>query len=160
PHLRTDVHALNPPEPAVAPVAPLVGDAHLTENLAFFLGEEVASLVRVGQLRHDARGQQRQVEDLALAFQSEQAVELDYAGRIVRRGGTYGWRHGCPALLKSVSFHHSPRGERNGSMDLAKYIRDIPDFPKPGILFKDITPLLAEPPAFQEAIDRMCAHYK
>ena len=30
-------------------------------------------------------------------------------------------------------------------MDLAQYIRDIPDFPKPGILFKDITPLLAEP---------------
>jgi len=28
-------------------------------------------------------------------------------------------------------------------MDLAQYIRDIPDFPKPGILFKDITPLLA-----------------
>lgn len=44
-------------------------------------------------------------------------------------------------------------------MDLAKYIRDIPDFPKPGILFKDITPLLAEPRAFQEAIDRLAAHY-
>jgi adenine phosphoribosyltransferase len=44
-------------------------------------------------------------------------------------------------------------------MDLAKYIRDIPDFPKPGILFKDITPLLAEPKAFQYAIDRLCEHY-
>ncbi|MFL5341213.1 MAG: adenine phosphoribosyltransferase [Gemmataceae bacterium] len=44
-------------------------------------------------------------------------------------------------------------------MDLAKYIRDIPDFPKPGILFKDITPLLAEPPAFAEAIRRFAAHY-
>ena len=44
-------------------------------------------------------------------------------------------------------------------MDLAKYIRDIPDFPKPGILFKDITPLLAEPRAFQEAIDQMAARY-
>ena len=40
-------------------------------------------------------------------------------------------------------------------MDLAKYIRDIPDFPKPGILFKDITPLLAEPPAFAESIQRL-----
>lgn len=38
-------------------------------------------------------------------------------------------------------------------MDLAKYIRDIPDFPKPGILFKDITPLLAEPRSFQHAIN-------
>ncbi|HMF11253.1 MAG TPA: adenine phosphoribosyltransferase [Gemmataceae bacterium] len=44
-------------------------------------------------------------------------------------------------------------------MDLARYIRDIPDFPKPGILFKDITPLLAEPRAFREAIDRLAEHY-
>jgi adenine phosphoribosyltransferase len=35
---------------------------------------------------------------------------------------------------------------------LADYIRDIPDFPKPGILFRDITPLLAAPQAFHEAI--------
>ena len=45
-------------------------------------------------------------------------------------------------------------------MDLASYIRDIPDFPKPGILFKDITPLLAEPPAFQHAIDLLAEHYR
>jgi adenine phosphoribosyltransferase len=45
-------------------------------------------------------------------------------------------------------------------MNLARYIRDIPDFPKPGILFKDITPLLAEPRAFQEAIDRLTAEYQ
>jgi adenine phosphoribosyltransferase len=45
-------------------------------------------------------------------------------------------------------------------MDLAKYIRDIPDFPKPGILFKDITPLLAEPQAFRQSIHDLCAHYK
>jgi adenine phosphoribosyltransferase len=35
---------------------------------------------------------------------------------------------------------------------LASKIRDIPDFPKPGILFKDITTLLLDGPAFQEAI--------
>ncbi|HXG11974.1 MAG TPA: adenine phosphoribosyltransferase [Gemmataceae bacterium] len=45
-------------------------------------------------------------------------------------------------------------------MDLARYIRDVPDFPKPGILFKDITPLLAEPAAFRHAIELMCAHYR
>src|SRR5262245_7636461 len=45
-------------------------------------------------------------------------------------------------------------------MDLARYIRDIPDFPKPGILFKDITPLLAEPPAFTEAIKRFVDYYR
>ncbi len=45
-------------------------------------------------------------------------------------------------------------------MDLTEYIRDIPDFPKPGILFKDITPLLAEPRAFQDAIGRFAEHYR
>lgn len=44
-------------------------------------------------------------------------------------------------------------------MDLTKYIRKIPNFPKPGILFKDITPLLADPTAFQDAVDRMVDHY-
>jgi adenine phosphoribosyltransferase len=46
-------------------------------------------------------------------------------------------------------------------MDLARFIRNIPDFPKPGIQFKDITPLLASPEAFHEAIRQMseqCAH--
>ena len=36
----------------------------------------------------------------------------------------------------------------------ASLVRDIPDFPKSGILFKDITPVLASAPAFQEIIDR------
>ncbi|HDN80361.1 MAG: adenine phosphoribosyltransferase [Chloroflexi bacterium] len=40
-------------------------------------------------------------------------------------------------------------------MDLAQYIRDIPDWPKPGVLFKDITTLLKEPEAFREAVDRL-----
>jgi adenine phosphoribosyltransferase len=44
-------------------------------------------------------------------------------------------------------------------MDLSRFIRDIPDFPRPGIVFKDITPLLADPPAFQEAIRRLEEHY-
>ena len=34
-----------------------------------------------------------------------------------------------------------------------KLIRDIPDFPQPGVLFKDITPVLGDGPAFQEVID-------
>lgn len=37
-------------------------------------------------------------------------------------------------------------------VNLAAYIRDIPDFPKPGILFKDITPLMASPEALDEAV--------
>jgi adenine phosphoribosyltransferase len=45
-------------------------------------------------------------------------------------------------------------------MDLKAYIRDIPDFPKPGILFKDITPLLASPPAFRHAVEALADHYR
>ncbi len=44
-------------------------------------------------------------------------------------------------------------------LDLKQYIRDIPDFPKPGILFRDITPLLAAPRAFGQCVDRIAAHY-
>ena len=45
-------------------------------------------------------------------------------------------------------------------LDLTEFIREIPDFPKPGIAFKDITPLLASPTAFGEAIRRMADHYR
>ncbi|GAB4283210.1 MAG: adenine phosphoribosyltransferase [Coriobacteriia bacterium] len=38
-------------------------------------------------------------------------------------------------------------------MELSSYIRDIPDFPKKGVVFKDITPLLASPEGFRDAID-------
>jgi len=48
-------------------------------------------------------------------------------------------------------------GGHDAPMDLAKFLRDVPDFPKPGILFKDITPLLASPPAMQAAIERLAA---
>ena len=40
-------------------------------------------------------------------------------------------------------------------IQLTDFIRDIPDFPKPGIIFKDITPLLASPQGFKMAIDQM-----
>ncbi len=37
-------------------------------------------------------------------------------------------------------------------MDLKKYIADIPDFPEPGVLFRDVTPLLADATAYKESI--------
>lgn len=47
----------------------------------------------------------------------------------------------------------------SGSTDFAKYCRDIPDFPKPGIIFRDITTLLKNGPVFKQAIDEMALPY-
>ena len=41
-------------------------------------------------------------------------------------------------------------------MDLKKYIRSIPDYPKKGILFRDITTLIKDEKAFKESIDQIC----
>ena len=40
-------------------------------------------------------------------------------------------------------------------MDLTEYLRDVPDWPKPGIVFKDITPLLRDPAALAMAVELM-----
>ena len=45
-------------------------------------------------------------------------------------------------------------------MDLRGLIRDVPDFPKQGIVFKDITPLLQNGEALREALDRLTSHFK
>jgi adenine phosphoribosyltransferase len=45
------------------------------------------------------------------------------------------------------------------SIRLEDWIRDVPDFPQKGILFKDITPLLQDARAFRAAMDRLAAHY-
>jgi adenine phosphoribosyltransferase len=44
--------------------------------------------------------------------------------------------------------------------DLRAFIRDVPDFPSPGILFRDVTPLLASPEAFAAAVDAMAAPFR
>lgn len=46
------------------------------------------------------------------------------------------------------------------SLNLTDYIRAIPDFPKPGVLFRDITPLLAAPEALRETVAQLAAHYR
>src|SRR5277367_6459796 len=44
--------------------------------------------------------------------------------------------------------------------DLKKLIREVPDYPKPGILFYDLTTLLKDQKGFSALIDRLCDHYK
>ncbi|QEC49101.1 adenine phosphoribosyltransferase [Baekduia soli] len=43
-------------------------------------------------------------------------------------------------------------------VDLARYVRDIADFPKPGIVFKDITPVMAAPEALEAAVDGLARY--
>ncbi len=50
--------------------------------------------------------------------------------------------------------------KKRAGLDLKKFIRDIPDFPKPGILFRDITPLLQSPKAFRAAVRRLAERYE
>ena len=45
-------------------------------------------------------------------------------------------------------------------MNLKEYIRNVPDFPKPGIMFRDITPLLAAPEAFRFAIKQFADRFR
>lgn len=48
---------------------------------------------------------------------------------------------------------------KDEGIDLKKYIRSIPDWPKEGILFRDITPLLLNPKAFKVAVDSLCTDF-
>ena len=45
----------------------------------------------------------------------------------------------------------------NEQLDLAALVRDVPDFPTEGIVFKDVMPLLADAVAFRETVDRLAA---
>jgi adenine phosphoribosyltransferase len=43
---------------------------------------------------------------------------------------------------------------------IAEHVADVPDFPKPGVLFKDLSPLFADGPAFRATIDAIVDHYR
>ena len=46
------------------------------------------------------------------------------------------------------------------TIDLKQHIRSVRDFPKPGIMFRDITPLLANPTVFADVVDRFAKHFR
>ncbi len=45
-------------------------------------------------------------------------------------------------------------------IDLRRYVRDVPDFPRPGILFRDVTPLLADREALPAAVEALAAPFR
>ena len=45
-------------------------------------------------------------------------------------------------------------------LNLKKLIRTIPNFPRPGIMFRDITPMLADPLAFRSVIDKIAGRFR
>jgi adenine phosphoribosyltransferase len=49
--------------------------------------------------------------------------------------------------------------ESSLALELRRAVRDVPDFPKPGIVFKDITPLLADPALYGRCVDALAAPY-
>jgi adenine phosphoribosyltransferase len=52
------------------------------------------------------------------------------------------------------------QAETAGMAAIRSLIREIPDFPAPGVLFRDITPLLHEPAAMREVVRRMAEHWR
>ena len=54
----------------------------------------------------------------------------------------------------------TPHATRTDQVDFKRYIRDIPDFPAKGILFRDITPLLQDGPMFHAAIQALAARHQ
>jgi len=55
---------------------------------------------------------------------------------------------------------HEDYGELPGIADLKRLIRDVPDFPKAGVLFKDITPLLGDPAGLALAVELMVQPFR
>ena len=66
-----------------------------------------------------------------------------------------------PWYLAAMRAMNKPMHQKRLSHeDLRSFIRDVPDFPKPGILFRDITPLLASPEAFRAAVQYMAEPFR
>src|SRR5690242_4727709 len=76
-------------------------------------------------------------------------------------GGRRRWRARLLERSSSASLGGFPFArEAVFMLDLRSFIRDVPDFPKPGIVFKDITPLLANPSALAFAVEVLCNPFR
>ena len=64
--------------------------------------------------------------------------------------------YGEDYLLDSLAVHFV----NQQGWSLKKLIREIPDYPKPGILFYDLTTLLKDGKGFHDLVDKLCDHYK
>jgi adenine phosphoribosyltransferase len=63
-------------------------------------------------------------------------------------------------VMTDSSLRSDDRAKKKGKlMDLKQYVRDVWDFPQPGVLFRDITPLLQNPVAFSEVIETLTAKF-
>jgi len=66
-----------------------------------------------------------------------------------------------PWYLASMrSMNRSQSSQQMSREDLRALIRDVPDFPKPGILFRDITPLLADADAFRASVEYLAEPFR
>src|SRR5262245_59014542 len=75
--LGEHVHGLDPPEKAIAPIAPLGGEHELSHGLPVALGDEVATLGRRREQRLDAGTQLRRIEFLVLGFACQPRIAVD-----------------------------------------------------------------------------------
>src|SRR5580693_2501676 len=65
--------------------------------------------------------------------------------------------HGCQPVATAHGLQQPlpPSGSQTAMPDLLDFIPCVADFPRPGVVFRDICPLLADPRAFAQALDRM-----
>src|SRR5262245_10543922 len=123
--LRMNVHALQPPDVAIAPVAPLVGVHQLPDGAPRVGGDQVTSLAGVGQQSPHAWLDMRAVEYFPLTLFGQEAIEFDDCRPVVRDSGTDSNGHvWFPWFLTSRT--NIPRIETAGDRDIVGPLDDCP----------------------------------
>ncbi len=103
----------------------------------------------------------RRLESPSRSARRQSGPQRSYVGSELALRDPKGQRRPKPDLLPSQPDRSARQGQTNMTdAELKTYVRDICDFPKPGIVFKDITPLLASGGALQEVVDRIADRYR